>query len=152
MAPRGTANTSGPERRTIWNSWIQNPELAREETFLEATGEVGDVYLLHPFMLHSASRNLLRTPRIITNPPVSLNEPFNYNRTDPSEYSLVEQKTLKDLGKPEGLADWKITMPRERVIPLRITVSNSRKFYFLAWSQVLTVLKTATRRDEEAGT
>jgi hypothetical protein len=73
---------------------------------------VGDVYFLHPFMLHSASKNLLREVRIITNPPVALKEPFSYNRTD-GQYSLVEQKTLRDLGHPEGLRDWKITGPRE---------------------------------------
>lgn len=74
-------------------------------------------------MLHSASKNLRRDIRIITNPPVSLNEPFNYNRDDPSEYSLVEQKTLMDLGRPEGLPEWKITSPRERVVPDRVRVS-----------------------------
>jgi hypothetical protein len=70
------------------------------------------VYFLHPFMLHSASKNLLREVRIITNPPVALKEPFNYNRGD-GNYSLVEAKTLKDLGRPEGLPEWKITGPRE---------------------------------------
>jgi hypothetical protein len=63
-------------------------------------------------MLHSASKNLLREVRIITNPPVALKEPFNYNRGD-GNYSLVEAKTLKDLGRPEGLPEWKITGPRE---------------------------------------
>jgi hypothetical protein len=54
---------------------------------------------MHPFMLHSASRNLKRTHRVIINPPVSLKEPFNFSRSDPSEYSLVELKTLKELGE-----------------------------------------------------
>lgn len=49
-------------------------------------------------MLHSASKNHLRLPRIITNPPVSLNEPFNFNRENPDDFSLVEKKTLKELG------------------------------------------------------
>ena len=83
------------------------------------TGEVGDVYILHPFMLHSASVNLRRDVRIITNPPVSLKEPFNYDGRDPS---LVEQKTLRDLGHPEGLPHWKITSPRERIVPDRVKV------------------------------
>ena len=91
---------------------MQDHDLCREESFHEATGQVGDVYFLHPFMLHSASRNLLRNVRIITNPPVALKEPFNYNRPD-GDYSLVEAKTLKDLGRPEGLPEWKITGPRE---------------------------------------
>jgi hypothetical protein len=88
-------------------------DLAQDETkiptssFVEATGKVGDVYLMHPFTLHSASENLLRIPRIITNPPVCLKEPFNFDRED-GKYSLVEKKTLKELGKPEGLKGWKI--------------------------------------------
>ncbi|KAF2098543.1 hypothetical protein NA57DRAFT_65969 [Rhizodiscina lignyota] len=129
MMPRGTPEIpkENPERRKVWNSWVQNPELTRGETFHEATGEVGDVYLLHPFMLHSASRNLLRNVRIITNPPVALKEPFNYNRKDPSEYSLVEQKTLRDLGRPEGLPEWKITAPRERITPARVGMQAELK-------------------------
>lgn len=94
---------------------MQNPELCRDESFHEATGQVGDVYFLHPFMLHSASRNLLRNVRIITNPPVALKEPFQYNRPSRDEYSLVEAKTLKDLGRPDGLPEWKIQGPRERL-------------------------------------
>src|SRR6185436_7996300 len=31
--------------------------IARCEDFVEATGEIGDVYLLHPFMVHSQSLN-----------------------------------------------------------------------------------------------
>ena len=125
LMPRNTPDIpkSDPARRKIWRDWALDPSLTREETFVEATGEAGDVYILHPFMLHSASRNLLRKIRIITNPPVSLKEPFNYNRKDPSEYTLVEQKTLRDLGRPEGLPEWKITAPRERIIPDRVKVS-----------------------------
>jgi len=129
MMPRGTPDIpkSHPQRRAVWNSWVRDPSLTSSSTFHEATGETGDVYILHPFMLHSASRNLLRTLRIITNPPVSLKEPFNYNRADPADYSLVEQKTLRDLGRPEGLGDWKITGPRERIVPKeRVEVSHYR--------------------------
>ena len=112
-----------PERRKVWYGMARDPAQTRDHTFTEATGETGDVYILHPFMLHSASKNLRRDIRIITNPPVSLNEPFNYNRSDPSEYSLVEQKTLRDLGRPEGLPEWKITSPRDRIVPERVKVS-----------------------------
>lgn len=124
--PRGTPDLpkTHPDRRKIWNSWVRNRQLTRQESFIEATGEVGDVYLLHPFMLHSASRNLLRNVRIITNPPVALKEPFNYRGKAAHEYSLVEQKTLRDLGMPKGLPDWKITAPRERLVPDRVKVSK----------------------------
>lgn len=127
MAPRGTPEAEGDERRQFWNGLIRNSGLTKEETFHEATGRVGDVYLLHPFMLHSASRNLLRQVRIITNPPVALKEPFNYNRKNISEYSLVEQKTLLDLDRPEGLPEWHITKPRERVIPARVKRQEEMK-------------------------
>ena len=124
LMPRGSPDIpkSHPDRRKVWTTWVQDPQSTRNESFIEATGEVGDVYILHPFMLHSASKNLRRDIRIITNPPVSLKEPFIYNRNDPSEYSLVEQKTLRDLGRPEGLPEWKITSPRERIVPDRVKV------------------------------
>lgn len=98
---------------------LVKPSMARDEAFHEVTGEIGDVFLLHPLMLHSASRNLLRRPRIITNPPVSLKEPFKLNRPD-GKYSLVEKKTLLELGKPEGVGDWKITAERRNIVPERI--------------------------------
>ena len=49
-------------------------------------------------MLHSASKNHTRVPRIITNPPVSLKDPFNFNRENPEDYTIVERKTLSELG------------------------------------------------------
>lgn len=65
---------------------------------VEATGEVGDIFLMHPFTLHCASQNALRTPRLITNPAVCLKAPLNLNRADPEEFSLVERAILRGLG------------------------------------------------------
>ncbi|KAK5169180.1 uncharacterized protein LTR77_006489 [Saxophila tyrrhenica] len=126
LAPRGSPDIpkSDPARRKIWREWVADPSKTRDESFHEATGEVGDVYILHPFMLHSASKNLRREIRIITNPPVSLKEPFNYDGKNPN---LVEQKTLRDLGHPEGIPDWKITSPRERIVPDRVKVQQEMK-------------------------
>jgi len=112
-----TATTK--EGREFWQSLAWDRTKCRDETFLEMTGEVGDVILMHPLMLHSASKNLLRISRVITNPPVSLKEPFNFDRQNPEEYSLVELKTLKDLGKPEGLKGWKIESERRPWISQR---------------------------------
>ncbi|RPD78557.1 hypothetical protein L226DRAFT_457171 [Lentinus tigrinus ALCF2SS1-7] len=84
--------------------------------FVELTGEAGDVILLHPFMPHSASKNHLRIPRFITNPPVTLKEPLNLNRSDPADYSLIETKILQTLGV-DSLPDWTITAPRRRFTP-----------------------------------
>lgn len=66
--------------------------------------------------------------RIITNPPVSLHEdrPFKFARSDPSQYSLVELKTLQALGAdPNGGGfDFQPTHPRERVVPERLKVQS----------------------------
>ena len=88
-------------------------------SFVEATGDVGDVYLLHPLMLHSASNNKLRSLRIITNPPVSLKEPFEFDREDKNKFSVVERKTLAALGE-ESLKGWKITSGRDNIVPERV--------------------------------
>lgn len=76
-------------------------------------------------MLHSASHNNTRIPRIITNPPVSLREPFQFKRSNVDDYSLVELKTIKALGRtPEEGYEFKITQPRERVVPEREKVQS----------------------------
>ncbi|KAF8584672.1 hypothetical protein K439DRAFT_1633385 [Ramaria rubella] len=93
--------------------------------FVEATGEAGDVFICHGFMPHSASRNHLRIPRFITSPKIVLKEPFNYNRENPEDYSLVEQKTLRELGV-SSLPDWKITAPRARFTPANNAPKDSR--------------------------
>ena len=85
--------------------------------FIEATGEIGDVYLMHPYLLHASSENALRLPRLITNPPVHLKEPMNFNRPD-GDYSLVEQAILRGLGVDHY--DFAPTSPRERIVPERV--------------------------------
>ncbi|OQE22726.1 hypothetical protein PENFLA_c012G00677 [Penicillium flavigenum] len=109
------------EEYNYWKRWARSPEFTSDDSFHEVTGEIGDVFLLHPFMLHSASRNLRRDVRIILNPPVALKEPFNFNRAD-GQYSLLEQKTLMDLGRPTGIPEWKVTGSRELVTPKRIEI------------------------------
>lgn len=94
--------------------------------FHEMTGKMGDVILLHPLMVHSASVNTLRIPRIITNPPVMLKEPFRFNRKDPNDFSLVERKTLQSLGV-DRLDNWKIVGEREMVVPERLRAQAAMK-------------------------
>ncbi|KAK2806775.1 hypothetical protein FQN50_005637 [Emmonsiellopsis sp. PD_5] len=120
MTPRGQ-KLSEPETLGFYSNAVQGCS-----NFVEVTGEVGDVYLMHPLMVHSASRNALRIPRVITNPPVSIKTPFNFNRPD-GNYSLVEQKTLRALGRPEGLPDWKIVGEREAVVPERVRIQERMK-------------------------
>lgn len=54
---------------------------------------------------------------IITNPPVSLKAPFQFNRSDPADYSLVELKTIQDVGGPEKFKGWAVTGKREMFAP-----------------------------------
>lgn len=93
--------------------------------FHEMTGNVGDVILLHPLMMHSQSVNSLRIPRIITNPPISLNQPFNFDRDD-GNYSVVERKTLLDLGK-DRLRGWRIKGGRGGIVPERLKEQEEMK-------------------------
>ena len=72
--------------------------IAECEEFVEVTGEVGDVIIMHPFMLHASSPNLSGKARFITNPPVVLKEPLDLNRENPEDYSLLELATLHALG------------------------------------------------------
>ncbi len=83
--------------------------------FEEATGEAGDVFLLHPFMLHAASQNPLRLVRIITNPPVHLREPLQFNGENPSP---IERAVLKSLGVQRY--DFVPTGAPEKVVPERV--------------------------------
>ena len=59
--------------------------------FVELTGEAGDFVILHPFMLHASSQNVLRVPRFMSNPPILLKEPMQFNRPNPADFSLLER-------------------------------------------------------------
>lgn len=120
MTPRGQPGFKKEKDLAWFNA------LARESTqFVEAHGKTGDVFLLHPLMLHSASSNALRNVRIITNPPISLKEPHVFDRED-GDYSLVELATLRALCK-ERLEGWKIAAPREGVVPERVRIQERMK-------------------------
>lgn len=66
--------------------------------FREVQGKAGDVVLMHPYMLHASSQNHSGIARFITNPPVSLREPLNFNRPNPDDFSPVERAVLHALG------------------------------------------------------
>jgi len=120
MSPRGHPKFT-KEKDLAWFNGV-----ARScDNFVEATGKLGDVYLMHPLMLHSASSNALRKLRIITNPPVSVKEPFRFDRED-GDYSLVEQMTMRALGG-KSLKGWKIAAPREGVVPERVRIQERMK-------------------------
>lgn len=121
MVPEPAPEYSPNDYLTIYPEVLQNCD---DSSFHEMTGELGDVILLHPLMLHSASKNGRRHVRIITNPPVSLKQPFEFDRADRSQYSLVELKTIQDLGGFEKLKGWKITGERKPVIPQRLKLQK----------------------------
>lgn len=82
--------------------------------FAEATGEIGDVYLIHPLVLHTMSPNVLRRARFITNSTLRLAEPMRFNRPDPADHSPVERAILRALGVDR--LDFVATGLRERVV------------------------------------
>jgi hypothetical protein len=85
--------------------------IAQCNRFEEITGRAGDFVIVHPFMLHASSQNVLGVPRFMSNPPVVLREPLNLNRADPSEFSLLERATLHYLGVER--LDFQPTAPRD---------------------------------------
>lgn len=82
--------------------------MAQCHDYREITGEAGDFFLLHPYMLHAISQNRLRRPRGICNVLYELKEPMNFHRADPAGYSPIEEAVLRGLGvdhydfKPTG--------------------------------------------------
>ncbi|KAJ7231168.1 hypothetical protein B0H12DRAFT_1205104 [Mycena haematopus] len=98
-----------------------------DASFHEMMGQVGDAYLLHPLMVHSASKNATRIPRVITNPNMALNAPFRFDRDAGDDLSLVEQKTLRELGFPTGLKGWKIEGERKIMVPNRLKMQEEMK-------------------------
>ena len=86
--------------------------------FVEMTGEIGDVVILHPYILHASSQNALRVPRFITNPAVNLKEPMEFNRPNPEDFSPVERAVLRGLGVER--LDYRPTGRRERIVPERV--------------------------------
>ena len=50
--------------------------------FSAVVAKKGDVILLHGLLPHAASPNFLHYARVISNPHVSMHEPYNLNRED----------------------------------------------------------------------
>ncbi|KAF8649896.1 hypothetical protein AX16_005655 [Volvariella volvacea WC 439] len=112
-------NGGSEDQYTAERCWSHLDEIKYCNQFIELTEEVGDVILMHPLMMHTASKNYTRGLRVITNPPAALKEPFCFDRENPEEYSLVERKTLAALGV-DRLKGWKITSERMTIVPERI--------------------------------
>jgi hypothetical protein len=100
--------------------------LARQCTeFIELTGRAGDVVLMHPYMLHATSQNVIKHGRLITNPPITLRQPMQFDRSDPSALSPVERAVLHGLGVDRF--DFRPTGERELVVPERVLAQQRRE-------------------------
>jgi hypothetical protein len=86
------------------------PLINQCQEFVEVTAPAGTYILLHPFMLHASSNNVLGVPRFMTNPPVILKDHMNLNRENPDDFSLLEKATLHALG--EERYNFQPTAPR----------------------------------------
>jgi hypothetical protein len=92
------------------------------DDFIEATGSIGDVYLMHPFMLHTRSVNVSRRARFIINPPMKLREPMCFSRPDARDHSPVERAVQRALGAPRY--EFVPTHAREAIVPERLRVEK----------------------------
>lgn len=97
--------------------------VGRCHDFIEATGSIGDVYLMHPFMLHTRSVNSSSRARFIINPPVKLKEPMCFARANPAEHSPVERAVLRALGKDSY--PFTPTHPRQAIVPERLKIEKA---------------------------
>ena len=66
--------------------------------FAWAQGKAGDAFLLHPFMMHTASPSVLPQPRLMENDNMSLAEPMRFDRENPADFSVLERSILRYLG------------------------------------------------------
>ncbi|WP_327356368.1 phytanoyl-CoA dioxygenase family protein [Streptomyces sp. NBC_01304] len=63
-----------------------------------ATGQAGDVYLCHPFLVHAAQSHHGTSPRVLGQPPLYPAEPYRLDRPD-EDYSPVEIAIRRGLGQ-----------------------------------------------------
>lgn len=99
--------------------------IGRCRDFREVTGKAGDVVLMHPFMLHASSQNMLGRARFITNPPVEFREPMRFDRPRWEEHCPVEQAVLRALGVSRY--SFRPTTDRRSLVPNRIAQFERRK-------------------------
>ena len=92
---------------------------------VELTGDFGDVVLMHPYMLHATSQNVINHGRLITNPPIALREPMQFDREDARSFSAVELAVLRGLGVDRFR--FERTGEREEVVPERILAQQRRE-------------------------
>ena len=91
-------NRQGLHADSVQGSGYLIPGLVEQcSNFQELTGEIGDMAILHPFMLHRPCVNPSPRPRFIANAALVLREPMQFNRPPGDAYSLVELAVLRAL-------------------------------------------------------
>ena len=95
-------------------------DLVREcSDFRETTGKAGDVFFLHPYLLHTSSFNHRPEARFMINPAAQFREPMRFDRRDDgTAYSPVELSILRALGVDHY--DYQPTAPRQEIVPPRV--------------------------------
>ncbi|MBA3684140.1 MAG: phytanoyl-CoA dioxygenase [Planctomycetes bacterium] len=66
---------------------------------LEATGSAGDIYLLHPFMLHTRSANTGSDVRFICNPCLPLVERMDLDPASTRDHSPLERSIMEAISR-----------------------------------------------------
>ena len=66
-----------------------------ENTFdiIEVIGNIGDIILMHPLVLHARSKNLSKNVRFLCHPNISLKKTLNFNKLY-SDMTILEQTTI----------------------------------------------------------
>jgi hypothetical protein len=88
LEPAGEAGLSNA-MLGVFSAALQRPEAL-------ATGEAGDVYLCHPFLVHAAQMHRGAAPRFMAQPPLHPSEPFQLERAD-GGYCAIEIAIRKAL-------------------------------------------------------
>ncbi|QIS17349.1 phytanoyl-CoA dioxygenase family protein [Nocardia terpenica] len=99
LAPFGDTGVGMGEASTMLPAYAATADLPE----VLATGQAGDVYLCHPFLVHAAQRNLTGRPKFMAQPPLLLREPCELERPD-AAYSPLETAIRRGLSVSDPAA------------------------------------------------
>ena len=80
---RDVAGVFGPEPLELAEMGRLVDEVSAERPVVHATGQPGDMYLVHPFTVHAADEHRGRTPRFMAQCPVVLTSPLTPASSSP---------------------------------------------------------------------
>lgn len=80
---RDVARVLGPDPVELAEMGRLVDEVSAERSVVHATGEPGDMYLVHPFTVHAADEHRGRTPRFMAQGPVVLTSPLTPASSSP---------------------------------------------------------------------